>query len=219
MIEETKMTDLTKMRQEYTTKGLHKEDLSDDPIKQFELWFNQAVDGKLTEPNAFSLATVGDDMMPSIRTVLLKMYDHQGFVFFSNYKSKKAVQIEQNGKCGVHFGWLGLERQVKIEGTIEKISKGESLKYFLSRPKGSQIGAWVSHQSEVISSRSLLEAKFNEIRKKFVKGQIPFPDFWGGYIIKPLVIEFWQGGKDRLHDRFEYSLQDDGTWQINRLAP
>ncbi|MGB5866776.1 MAG: pyridoxamine 5'-phosphate oxidase [Arcobacteraceae bacterium] len=207
------------MREEYTTKGLHRADLDSNPIKQFEIWFTQALDAKLIEPNAFTLATVGDDMMPSIRTVLMKLYDDEGFVFFSNYKSKKATQIEQNNKCAIHFAWLGLERQVKIEGTIEKISKTESLKYFLSRPKGSQIGAWVSHQSEVISSRSLLEAKFNEIKNKFVKGEIPFPDFWGGYIIKPKVVEFWQGGKDRLHDRFEYKLNVDNSWDINRLAP
>lgn len=210
---------LSKMRQEYTTKGLHKADLDNNPLKQFELWFNQALEASLLEPNAFSLATVGKDMMPSVRTVLLKFYDQNGFVFFSNYKSKKATQIEENNKCAMHFAWLELERQVKIEGTIEKISKTESLKYFLSRPKGSQIGAWVSHQSEVISSRSLLEAKFNEIKNKFVKGEIPFPDFWGGYIIKPRVIEFWQGGQDRLHDRFEYKITENNQWNISRLAP
>jgi len=210
---------LSKMRQEYTTQGLAEKDLLSDPIQQFELWFNQAIQADILEPNAFTLATVGKDMCPSIRTVLLKIYDQSGFVFFSNYKSKKAVQIEENDKCAIHFAWLGLERQVKIEGTIEKISKTESLKYFLSRPKGSQIGAWVSHQSEIISSRSLLEAKFNEIKNKFVQGEIPFPSFWGGYIIKPKVVEFWQGGKDRLHDRFQYTLQDDGAWNIHRLAP
>jgi pyridoxamine 5'-phosphate oxidase len=165
-----------------------------------------------------SLASVGDDNMPSIRTVLLKSYDDEGFIFFSNYKSKKAVQIEQNPKVALHFAWLGLERQVKIEGIATKITKGASLKYFLSRPRGSQIGAWVSHQSEVISSRALLEAKFDEIKNKFVDGKIPFPDFWGGYLIKPLVVEFWQGGKDRLHDRFEYRWVEKG-WEINRLAP
>ncbi|MBI3874216.1 MAG: pyridoxamine 5'-phosphate oxidase [Arcobacter sp.] len=213
------MTTLVNMRQEYTTKGLHRKDLEANPIKQFELWFNQAIEADILEPNAFSLATVGTDMMPSIRTVLLKMYDENGFVFFSNYKSKKAKQIEQNPKCAIHFAWLGLERQVKIEGTIEQISKTESLKYFLSRPKGSQIGAWVSHQSEIISSRSLLEAAFNEMKTKFLNGEVPFPSFWGGYLIKPTTIEFWQGGKDRLHDRFEYILKDDGSWDVNRLAP
>jgi len=209
---------LFSMRHEYMTKGLHEKDLDPNPIKQFERWFNQALEAKLIEPNAMSLATVGSDLKPSIRTVLLKSYDEEGFVFFSNYKSKKAVHIEQNSNVALHFAWLGLERQVKIEGVATKISKTASLKYFLSRPKGSQIGAWVSHQSEVISSRSLLEAKFDEIKKKFVDGKIPFPDFWGGYLIKPFVIEYWQGGKDRLHDRFEYRLVETG-WKINRLAP
>ena len=138
---------------------------------------------------------------------------------FTNYKSNKATQIEQNPKAAALFAWLDLERQVKVEGNIEKISTTESLKYFLSRPKGSQIGAWVSHQSQVISSRSLLEQKFDEIRRKFVKGEVPFPDFWGGYIIKPTKIEFWQGGQDRLHDRFVYKLQNDSSWTISRLAP
>ena len=211
--------DLTSLRAKYTTKGLDIKDLNPNPFLEFELWFNQAMDEKLTEPNAFSLATVGTDMMPSIRTVLLKIFDEKGFVFFTNYKSNKAAQIEQNPKAAALFAWLDLERQVKIEGNIEKISTTESLKYFLSRPKGSQIGAWVSHQSQVISSRSLLEQKFDEIRRKFVKGEVPFPDFWGGYIIKPTKIEFWQGGQDRLHDRFVYELQKDNSWTISRLAP
>lgn len=213
------MLDLSKMRQEYMTKGLDFDDLNKCPFKQFELWFNQAIDAKLIEPNAMSLATVGKDMKPSIRTVLLKTFDTDGFVFFSNYKSKKAKQIDENPYAAVHFAWLGLERQVKIEGKIEKISKTASMKYFLSRPKGSQLGAWVSHQSEVISSRSLLEAKFDEIKNKFSKGEVPFPSFWGGYKIIPQTIEFWQGGKDRLHDRFEYTLNEDNSWEINRLAP
>lgn len=213
------MNDISKLRQEYTTKGLRRNDLNDNPIKQFELWFNQAIEAKILEPNAMSLATVGKDLMPSIRTVLLKFYDEKGFVFFSNYKSKKAEQIKDNPKAALLFPWLALERQVKIEGTIEKISKTESLKYFLSRPKGSQIGAWVSCQSEVISSRALLEAKFDEVKNKFVKGEIPFPSFWGGYVVKPTIVEFWQGGKDRLHDRFEYKLLSDNSWEINRLAP
>lgn len=213
------MNDLSKMRQEYTQNELHREDLEENPLKQFKSWFNQALKAKLIEPNAFTLATVGKDGMPSTRTVLLKYYSEKGFVFFSNYKSKKARQIEENPQCSIHFAWLGLERQVKIEGHIEKISKTESLKYFLSRPKGSQIGAWVSHQSEVISSRALLENKFNEIKSRFVKGEIPFPDFWGGYLIRPQVIEFWQGGENRLHDRFEYTLKQNETWEINRLAP
>lgn len=211
--------DLTSLRGKYTTKGLDIKDLNTNPFKQFELWFNEAIEAKLTEPNAFSLATVGIDMMPSLRTVLLKIFDENGFVFFTNYKSTKAKQIEENPKVSALFPWLDLERQVKIEGNIEKISTASSLKYFLSRPKGSQIGAWVSHQSQVISSRSLLEQKFDEMKKKFVKGEVPFPSFWGGYLIKPLKIEFWQGGQDRLHDRFLYELQEDKSWTISRLAP
>ena len=163
------MTDLTTMRQEYTTKGLHREDLNHNPFGQFELWFNQAVEVKLIEPNAFTLATVGTDLKPSQRTVLLKRYDESGFVFFSNYGSKKSQQIAQNDSVAAHFAWLGLERQLRIEGNIEEISKTESLKYFLSRPRGSQIGAWISHQSEVVTSRSILEQKFDQMRKKFAK--------------------------------------------------
>jgi len=213
------MANLFDMRNEYMKSGLRRGDLNDNPFKQFELWFTQAIEAKLIEPNGMTLATVGANMLPSIRVVLLKSYDEEGFVFFTNYHSKKATQIEQNPLCALHFAWLGLERQVKIEGSIEKISKTASLKYFFSRPKGSQMGAWVSHQSEIISSRSLLEAKFEEIKSKFSKGEIPFPEFWGGYIVKPKSMEFWQGGKDRLHDRFEYSLNPNGSWDIARLAP
>jgi pyridoxamine 5'-phosphate oxidase len=212
------MPDISSMRNEYCLKGLRRGDMDDSPFKQFEKWFNEALDVDHLEPNAFTLATVGSDLRPSQRTVLLKMYDENGFIFFSNYGSKKAKQIDENQNVSAHFAWLGLERQVRIEGKIEKISKTESLKYFLSRPKGSQLGAWVSRQSEVISSRSLLEAKFEEIRKKFTKGEIPFPDFWGGYIIKADFFEFWQGGKDRLHDRFAYSFHDN-KWDISRLEP
>ncbi|AXH10019.1 pyridoxamine 5'-phosphate oxidase [Malaciobacter halophilus] len=211
--------DLSSMREEYVNNGLRRKDLDDNPIKQFETWFEQAMKADLIEPNAMSLATVGNDMMPSIRTVLLKFFDESGFVFFSNYESVKAKNIQENSKVALHFAWLGLERQVKIEGKAEKISSSKSLKYFLSRPKGSQIGAWVSQQSQVVSSRSVLEAKFNEIKSKFVKGEIPFPSFWGGYIVKPEKIEFWQGAKHRLHDRFQYMIKSDGTWQIDRLAP
>ena len=211
--------DLTQLRGKYTTKGLEINDLDSNPFKQFEVWFNDAINAKLTEPNAMSLATVGKDMMPSIRTVLLKTFDEEGFVFFTNYKSKKAEQIEENPKAATLFTWLELERQIKIEGSIEKISTSDSLKYFLSRPKGSQIGAWVSHQSEIISSRSLLEQKFDEMKRKFVKGEVPFPSFWGGYIIRPVRIEFWQGGQDRLHDRFIYEVNENNNWEISRLAP
>ena len=211
--------DLSDIRGKYTTKGLDIPDLDKNPFKQFEIWFNDAIKEEVSEPNAMMLATVGNDMMPSVRAVLLKTFDEQGFVFFTNYKSKKAKQIEENPNAASLFSWIDMERQIKIEGSIEKISTADSLKYFLSRPKGSQIGAWVSHQSSIITSRSLLEQKFDEIKRKFVKGEVPFPDFWGGYIIKPVRIEFWQGGQDRLHDRFLYEKDENGSWTIKRLAP
>lgn len=212
------MPDLSKMRQEYVSKGLDIEDLASSPFKQFEKWFNEVMDVKLIEPNAFTLCTVGKDLKPTQRTVLLKMYDENGFVFFSNYGSKKSIQIEENPNVSVHFAWLGLERQVRIEGQIKKISKAASMKYFLSRPKGSQLGAWVSHQSKIVNSRTVLETKFDEMRKKFAKGEIPFPSFWGGYQIVPEYFEFWQGGLNRLHDRFIYQYKDK-NWKIDRLEP
>ena len=211
--------DLASIRGKYTTKNFDIKDLDKNPFKQFEIWFKDAMNENLLEPNAFTLATVGADMMPSVRTVLLKYFSEKGFVFFTNYDSKKAKQMENNPKVAALFTWLTLERQIKIEATVEKISKADSLKYFLSRPKGSQLGAWVSRQSEVISSRALLEQKFEEMKNKFLNKEIPFPSFWGGYIIKPIRIEFWQGGEDRLHDRFLYELQEDNSWEIKRLAP
>ncbi len=211
--------DIANIRGKYTTKNFDIKDLDKNPFKQFEIWFKDAMNENLLEPNAFTLATVGADMMPSVRTVLLKYFSEKGFVFFTNYDSKKAKQMENNPKVAALFTWLTLERQIKIEATVEKISKADSLKYFLSRPKGSQLGAWVSRQSEVISSRALLEQKFEEMKNKFLNKEIPFPSFWGGYIIKPIRIEFWQGGEDRLHDRFLYELQEDNSWEIKRLAP
>ena len=211
--------DIANIRGKYTTKNFDIKDLDKNPFKQFEIWFNDAMNENLPEPNAFTLATVGTDMMPSVRTVLLKYFSEKGFVFFTNYDSKKAKQMENNPKVAALFTWLTLERQIKMEATVEKISKADSLKYFLSRPKGSQLGAWVSRQSEVISSRALLEQKFEEMKNKFLNKEIPFPSFWGGYIIKPIRIEFWQGGEDRLHDRFLYELQEDNSWEIKRLAP
>jgi len=211
--------DLSTFRGQYTTKNIDIENLHQNAFKQFEIWFNDAINTKLLEPNAFSLATVGNDRKPSIRTVLLKVFDEKGFVFFTNYESKKAKQIEENQNVAALFTWLELERQVKIEGKIEKISTTASLKYFLSRPKGSQIGAWVSTQSQIISSRALLEQKFLQMKEKFLNKEVPFPSFWGGYAIKPSKMEFWQGGENRLHDRFLYELQEDNSWEISRLAP
>ena len=210
---------IIQLRREYSDKALHKEDLNPNPFKQFEVWFNDAIDAQIIESNAMSLATVDEKLRPSIRTVLLKLYDEKGFVFFSNYKSKKAEDIAQNSNVALHFAWLDLQRQLRIEGDVEKVSTAESLTYFLSRPRGSQLGAWASNQSEIVSSRSLLESKFFELKQKFAKGEVPLPDFWGGYRVKPRRFEFWQGGKDRLHDRFSYEKNVKDEWEINRLAP
>lgn len=207
------------LRQEYSNQNLDLKDLESDPFKQFEVWFTQAINAQLIEPNAMSLATVSADQAPSIRSVLLKFFDQKGFVFFTNYQSTKAKQMAQNPNVALMFPWLGLERQVTILGRAEKVTTAESLRYFASRPRGSQLGAWVSQQSSVITSRSLLEMKFNEIRQKFAHGEVPLPDFWGGYRVVPQSFEFWQGRSNRLHDRFLYTLEDDETWNIERLAP
>jgi pyridoxamine 5'-phosphate oxidase len=212
------MKNLFNKKKENISNGLHKKDLEKNPFKQFEKWFNEALEEKLIEPNAFTLCTVGKDLKPSQRTVLLKLYDEKGFIFFSNYGTKKSKHIEENPNVSAHFAWLGLERQVRIEGVIEEIPKNQSLKYFLSRHKGSQIGAWLSYESKVVTSRALLEQKFDEIRKKFAKGEVPFPSSWGGYIIKPVYFEFWQGNKNRLHDRFVY-IKKDKFWNMQRLEP
>ena len=211
--------ELYNFREEYTRAGLDLPDLAASPFDQFRLWFEQACAAKIPEPNAMTLCTVGADGMPSARTVLLKAYDERGFVFFTNYTGRKAVQIRENPRAALLFPWVTLERQVAIEGRVEKISAAESLKYFISRPHGSQLGAWVSHQSSVISSRSILLKKLDEMKRKFSEGKVPLPDFWGGYRIVPHHMEFWQGGPGRVHDRFMYSQQPDGSWSIERLQP
>ena len=219
--------DLGALRKEYTTAGLDRHQLDPDPIQQFALWFEQAKQSGLTEPNAMSLATANAQGEVSIRTVLLKLFDHQGFVFFTNYSSHKAQDITSNPRVALLFPWLDLERQVKIQGRASKISTAESLRYFSSRPHGSQIGAWVSNQSQVLSSRQVLEMKFQEMKRKFQEGKVPLPDFWGGYRVEPLSIEFWQGRESRLHDRFVYtrkaaadpSDQSGLEWMIERLMP
>lgn len=212
------MTDPAEMRREYTRDGLSKENALPDPIAQFRRWFEQALEARLVEPNAMTLSTVDAENSPNSRTVLLKAYDERGFVFFTNYHSAKAEEIAANAKVALLFPWLALERQVKIRGVAGKISTGESLKYFLSRPRGSQLGAWVSTQSSVITSRSVLEMKLAEIKRKFGEGEVPLPDFWGGYRVKPHSLEFWQGRPNRLHDRLLYTPEGDG-WRIKRLAP
>jgi len=207
---------LSNLRNEYLKSGLIREDLNDNPIDQFQLWFLQAMEANIVEPSAMSLATSDDSI--GIRTVLLKYFDEKGFVFFTNYESKKSKQIQQNPQAAILFPWLALERQVKIVGKVEKITKLESLKYFSSRPKNSQLGSWASQQSSRISSRSVLAEQFTSMKKKFSSGEIPLPDFWGGYRVVPRSIEFWQGRENRLHDRFIYELSDD-KWTIGRLSP
>ena len=210
--------DLTFMRQGYQNEGLTKEQLSPDPFLQFEAWFKEANEAEPI-PNAMSLATVNHFGAPMMRTVLLKLFDDNGFVFFTNYKSRKAEQISDNPNVAVLFNWVALERQVSINGVAEKVETSESLKYFMGRPRGSQLGAWVSDQRSVLSSRKILEMKLDEIKRKFADGKIPLPDYWGGFRIKPKRFEFWQGQPNRLHDRFLYSKIDDESWEIERLAP
>lgn len=200
-------------------RGLSRGDLNPDPFRQFEVWYSQFNESDIFEPSAMTLATVSPEGQPYLRTVLLKLFDEKGFVFYTNYGSRKARHIEQNPNVGLLFAWVPLARQVKITGKAEKVPVAESLKYFATRPRGSQIGAWASAQSEIVSSRSMLEAKYEEIKQKFAKGEVPLPEFWGGYRVIPESIEFWQGRDNRLHDRFIYTRTDAGGWQVARLAP
>lgn len=210
--------DISDYRREYTQKGMSRESLLTTPFLQFELWFQQACEVDIIDANAMTLATVSMEGKPSIRTVLLKTFDDKGFVFFTNYSSQKAKEIENNPSVALLFPWTGLERQIEISGKAEKIPTAESFKYFASRPEGSQLGAWVSRQSSVINTRQALEMQWAKMKEKFNKGGIPFPDFWGGYRVIPEKVEFWQGRVNRLHDRFEYRRKTDG-WKIDRLAP
>ena len=209
---------LAEFRKEYSDRGLRREELNPDPVAQFSEWFIQATELEVHEPNAMTLATVDENGMPYQRTVLLKYYDNNGFVFFTNYGSRKAAQIAANPNVCLLFPWITLERQVIIQGRAEKITTAESLRYFATRPRESQIGAWVSNQSEVITSRKFLMQKLAEIRDKFSHGEIPLPSFWGGYRVVPQSVEFWQGGPARLHDRFLYR-KNEPDWVIERLSP
>lgn len=206
------------MREEYGSREMHRTEMADNPFLQFEQWFAEAREVELHEPNALTLSTIGLDGCPAARTVLMKFFDENGFVFYTNYGSAKAKEMAAMPKASLLFPWLQLERQVRIEGSVEKVSAAESLKYFASRPRESQIGAWVSDQSSVIDSRALLLNKMAELKAKFKGGEVPLPSFWGGYRVRPERIEFWQGGKGRVHDRFLYT-SDAGGWRIERLAP
>ena len=210
--------DLTALRQEYFTHGLRRVDLDPDPIRQFAIWFNAAVEMGIHEVNAFALATVAEDGQPTVRTVLLKSFDADGFVFYTNYHSEKGRHLEKNPRVGMLIHWKELDRQIRINGVAEKVSREESSRYFHSRPIGSQLGAWVSHQSQVIDARRMLEARLSELEERFAGQEIPCPKHWGGYRVKPERMEFWQGRPNRLHDRFRYTRQGE-SWRIDRLSP
>jgi pyridoxamine 5'-phosphate oxidase len=210
--------DLSEVRREYIRDHLERENLANDPIDQFDAWFEQARAAGAAEVNAMVLATAGADGQPSVRTVLLKYFDRRGFVFFTNLESSKARQISENPKVALHFYWPLMERQVIIRGEAVQVTRREALSYFVKRPRGSQLGAWVSDQSRVVSSRSMLEMKLDEMKRRFSDGKIPLPSFWGGYRVIPQETEFWQGRENRLHDRFLFTRDGEG-WTIQRLAP
>jgi len=211
--------DVSDLRRSKEDRALSRHDLDPDPFKQFEAWFGEACEHVPLEPNGVTVSTVDADGRPTSRTVLLKYFDGRGFVFFTNYSSNKAGDIAVNPQVCMLFFWRELGRQLKINGRAAKIPTSETLKYFTTRPRGSQIGAWVSEQSSIVTSRSLLETKFDEMKRKFANKEVPLPSFWGGYRVVPETIEFWQGRTNRLHDRFLYTRQGDDGWSIERLAP
>jgi pyridoxamine 5'-phosphate oxidase len=207
------------LRQEYSSQSLLETDVATHPIEQFTKWWQQAVQSQIIEPNAMTLATSSGDGMPSARIVLLKGFDENGFVFFTNYNSYKGMQLQENPKACLVFFWKELERQVRIVGLVKKLSATDSDEYFHSRPTGSQIGAITSPQSQVIENRSWLDDHYLQVEQQFKDKEIQRPSYWGGYIVQPVVIEFWQGRPSRLHDRIQYSLGENGNWKIERLAP
>ncbi len=209
---------LQDLRVDYGRDPLSETTMNADPLEQFRIWFQEASAAGIAEPNAMTLATANSKGHISCRTVLLKGFDERGFVFFTNYGSRKAHYITENPQAALLFPWITLERQVEVAGHVEKISEEESLAYFLSRPKGSQLGAWVSEQSTEIPSREFLLTRYAEFEKRFSDGNIPKPDFWGGFRVIPERIEFWQGGHDRLHDRFCYTRKNE-AWSTARLSP
>ncbi len=210
---------LADLRQDYKLRALELSDVAADPIMQFELWFQEALLSNLLEPNAMVLATTAADGMPSARVVLLKGVNQEGFVFYTNYESQKGQALAENPKAALVFNWLELQRQVRIQGTVEKVAAALSTSYYQSRPKSSQIGAWSSPQSQVIASRMLLEQAELALQAKYAETDVlPRPPHWGGYRVRPTVIEFWQGRSSRLHDRVRYRLEND-VWVIERLAP
>jgi pyridoxamine 5'-phosphate oxidase len=218
-MDETPISELSALRHEYDAQGLRRADLHSDPIEQFRAWFAAALAADIRDVNAMSLATASPDAKPAVRIVLLKGIDRRGFSFFTNYDSEKGRHLDANPFAELAFYWLKLERQIRIRGPVERTSREDSAAYFHSRPPGSRLGAWVSKQSEVIDSRKILDARLEQMTERFEGGEIPLPPHWGGYRVMPEQMEFWQGRPNRLHDRFRYSRQADGAWQIDRLAP
>lgn len=212
------MNTVASLRKEYILQTLNKEGVDIDPIVQFHFWWGQAIKSEIIEVNAMTLATADKNGKPSARIVLLKGYDENGFVFFTNYMSHKALDLEENPQASLVFFWKELERQVRVDGSVSKISAAESDVYFISRPLGSKLGAWASPQSSVIPSREILEEKMAELENTYQDENVLRPPHWGGYIVKPYLVEFWQGRPNRLHDRIQYSHTGSG-WKIDRLAP
>jgi pyridoxamine 5'-phosphate oxidase len=210
--------DLARVRKEYSRHSLDELDVDLNPFVQFQQWFDQAIKAELPEPNAMALATATPDGRPSARMVLLKGFDERGFVFYTNYEGRKSLELAANPQAAVLFYWVELERQVRIEGTVERTLKQESEEYFKTRPFESRLSAWASKQSSIIPSRSFLEQKTSDLEHRYGNREIPLPPFWGGFRIQPQVFEFWQGRENRLHDRVRYMLQG-GVWHIERLAP
>ena len=213
------MSSIADIRRDYSLKTLNETEVSNDPFQQFSDWWQHAIESEIDEVNAMTLATASLEGVPSARIVLLKGYDTNGFVFYTNYESAKGQELAENPRASLLFFWKELERQVRITGLVEKVSAAENDEYFLSRPTGSQIGAWASPQSHVIENRSWLENKVKELEAKFSSEQLTRPAHWGGYRVKPVIVEFWQGRSSRLHDRIQYTLQENNSWKIERLAP
>jgi len=213
------MVFLESLRSNYALSGLQETDLLDTPFQQFQLWLKQAIAEELPEPNAMTLATLSEEGKPIARMVLLKGLDEKGFVFYTNYDSAKGKQLTETDSAALVFWWAGLERQVRVEGTVEKVSEEESDAYFQSRPKASQLGAWASPQSQVIKNRDVLEKRLTQLEEQYATEKVPRPTHWGGFRVIPTAIEFWQGRPSRLHDRIRYELNEKGDWFYQRLAP